>query len=156
MDARRLRSKKRSGASSSKSQPEPPVFFLDRSLGKTLIATALRQAGALVHIHEDHFPQNAKDEDWLAQVGNNGWVVLTKDRRIRYRELELTALLNAGVGAFILTAGNLKGEEMARIFVKALPAMNKFLTKHDRPFIANLTSSGSVSMLFSGDERKKP
>lgn len=85
-------------------QPEPPVFFLDRSLGKIRIATALRQAGAIVHIHDDYFPPNAKDEDWLTQVGLNGWIVLTKDHRIRYRNIERTALMRAGVGAFILTA----------------------------------------------------
>jgi len=129
-------------------QPEPPVFFVDRSLGKIRIATALRQAGVLVHIHEDYFPPNAKDEYWLTQVGRNGWIVLTKDHRIRYRNLEREALMNAGVGAFILTAGDLQGEEMAQIFVKALPAIAKFLRKHKKPFIAKVARSGSVSMLF--------
>jgi predicted nuclease of predicted toxin-antitoxin system len=129
-------------------QPEPPVFFLDRSLGKIRIATALRQAGAIVHIHDDYFPPNAKDEDWLTQVGRNGWIVLTKDHRIRYRNLERAALMNAGVGAFILTAGDLQGDEMAKIFVKALPAIAKFLRKHKKPFIARVARDGSVSLLF--------
>jgi hypothetical protein len=56
--------------------------------------------------------------------------------------------MNAGVAAFILTAGDLQGEEMARIFVKALPAIGKFLAKHRRPFIAKIVRNGSVSMLF--------
>lgn len=129
-------------------QPEPPVFFLDRSLGKIRIATALRQTGAIVHIHDDYFPPNAKDEDWLTQVGRNGWIVLTKDHRIRYRNLEREALMNAGVGAFILMAGDLQGDEMAEIFVKALPAIAKFLKKHKKPYIARVTRDGSVSLLF--------
>jgi predicted nuclease of predicted toxin-antitoxin system len=134
--------------SSPSKQPEPPIFFLDRSLGKILIATALRQAGAIVHIHDDYFPPNAKDEDWLTQVGRNSWIVLTKDHRIRYRNLEREALMNAGVGAFILTAGDLQGDEMAEIFVKALPAIAKFLRKHKKPFIAKVARDGSVSLLF--------
>jgi predicted nuclease of predicted toxin-antitoxin system len=143
------KSKKRSGANSpSNSLPEPPVFFLDRSLGKVVISTALRAAGATVHVHEDYFPPDAKDEVWLAEVGRRGWIVLTKDRKIRYRAIERIALLNAGVGAFILTAGNFNGEDMAKVFVKALPRIQKFLEKHERPFIANITGSGSVSMLF--------
>lgn len=129
-------------------QPEPPIFFLDRSLGKIRIATALRQTGAIVHIHDDYFPPNAKDEDWLTQVGCNGWIVLTKDHRIRYRNLEREALMNAGVGAFILTAGDLQGDEMAEIFVKALPAIAKFLQKHKKPYIARVIRDGSVSLLF--------
>ncbi|MBX3303422.1 MAG: hypothetical protein KF693_14505 [Nitrospira sp.] len=129
-------------------QPESPVFFLDRSLGKIRIATALRQAGAIVHIHDDYFPPNAKDEDWLARVGRNGWIVLTKDHRIRYRNLEREALMNAGVAAFILTEGDLQGDEMAEIFVKALPAISRFLRKYKKPFIARVARDGAVSLLF--------
>ncbi|ULA65734.1 MAG: hypothetical protein LZF86_240127 [Nitrospira sp.] len=74
--------------------------------------------------------------------------MLTKDHRIRYRNLERTALMQAGVAAFILTAGDLQGDEMARIFVDALPAISKFLRKHEKPFIAKVGRSGSVSMLL--------
>ena len=112
------------------------------------IATALRQAGAIVHVYDDYFPPDAKDEDWLTQVGQNGWVVLTKDHRIRYRHVERLALMKAGVAAFILTSGDLQGEEMAQIFVKALPRITRFLKNHAKPFIAKITKDGSVSLLF--------
>jgi predicted nuclease of predicted toxin-antitoxin system len=151
MAASASKSKKLSGANSGSKPPEPPVFFLDRSLGKIRIATALRQAGAIVHVHDDYFPPDAKDETWLSYVGQHGWIVLTKDHRIRYRNLERAALMNAGVAAFILTAGDLQGEEMALIFVKALPAIAKFLTKHRKPFIAKVARNGSVSMLLQED-----
>ncbi len=81
-------------------------------------------------------------------MGEHEWVVLTKDHRIRYRNIERMALLKAGVAAFILTSGDLQGEEMAAIFVKALPTMSRFLRKHKKPFIAKVSRSGSVSMLF--------
>ena len=100
-----------------------------------------------MHVHDDHFPPAAKDEEWLTHAGQKGWIVLNKDHRIRYRNLERTALMSAGVSAFVLTAGDLKGNEMVQIFVKALPAIAKFLTKHKRPFIAKVARSGSVSML---------
>ena len=148
MDASGSKLKKPSGANSPSKLPESPVFFLDRSLGKKRIATALRQAGAIVHVHDDYFPPDAKDEDWLTQVGQNGWVVLTKDHRIRYRHVERLALMKAGVAAFILTSGDLQGEEMARIFVKALPRISRFLKNHQKPFIAKITKDGSVSLLF--------
>ena len=112
------------------------------------MATALREAGAVLHIHDDHFPPDAKDEDWLAEVGRHGWIVLTKDYRIRYRHVERLALMKAGVAAFILTSGDLQGEEMAQIFVKALPKMTRFLQKHAKPFIAKIAKDGSVSLLL--------
>lgn len=102
-----------------------------------------------MHVHDDHFLPDAKDEEWLTAVGRQGWVVLTKDTRIRYRNLERAALMRAGVGAFVLTTGDLKGDEMAQIFVKALPAISKFLAKHRKPFIAKTTRGETVSMLFS-------
>lgn len=139
--------KKPSGANSPSKRPDP-VFFLDRSLGKNRVATALRQAGATLHIHDDHFPPDAKDEDWLAEAGQRGWIVLTKDHRIRYRHVERLALMKAGVAAFILTSGDLQGEEMAEIFVKALPRITRFLKNHTKPFIAKVAKDGSVSLLF--------
>lgn len=56
--------------------------------------------------------------------------------------------MKAGVAAFILTSGDLHGEEMAQIFVKALPRITRFLQKYAKPFIAKVAKDGSVSLLF--------
>lgn len=68
------------------------VFFIDRSLGRKYVAEALRTAGATVEVHDDHFPQTTPDVDWLAEVGRRGWVVLSKDERIRRNRIEREAL----------------------------------------------------------------
>ena len=65
------------------------------------------------------------------------------------------ALMNARVRAFVLTAKNLQGAEMANIFVTALPAIQRFATKHTPPFIAKITRSGRVSMLVSHHDRRR-
>lgn len=59
-------------------------------------------------------------------VGTRGWVVLTKDNRIRYRMIEQHAKMRASVAAFILTAGGVTGEEMANIFISALSKIRRF------------------------------
>lgn len=129
--------------------PEPFIVFLDRSLGKKKIASALRQAGIEVHVHDDYFSPDARDEEWLKETGRRGWVVFTKDHRIRYRSPELAAIIRTNVRAFVLTGGNLQGDEMGRIFVKALPAIRRFLSKNSPPFVATVTRGGSVSMVFA-------
>ena len=86
------------------SPPERLFFFVDRSLGRKIIPEVLRAAGAEVRVHDEFFPQDAKDEVWLGEVGRRGWVVLTKDKHIRYRQVEIQALLAAKVRAFVLTA----------------------------------------------------
>lgn len=44
-------------------QPDTLVFFVDRNLGNKVIVNALRQEGIQVEVHDDHFPQGAKDKD---------------------------------------------------------------------------------------------
>ena len=120
MDGREKKSKKPSVTNSK--PPEEVTFFVDASLGGKIISEALHSAGAQIELHNDHFPQGTPDETWLKQVGAHNWVVLTKDDKIRYHELERQALLSAGVRVFVLTAKGLRGAENAQIFVEALPA----------------------------------
>ena len=115
---------------STEKPPDAFVFFLDRNLGTKQVATALRQAGVVVEIHNDHFPPGVDDEEWLLKAGKRGWIVLTKNDRTRYRTPERTALMKARVVLFALASGNLHGEEMAQPFVKALPRMHRFLAKY--------------------------
>ena len=49
------------------------------------MASVLRAAGLYVEVHDDHFAQDAPDSEWLAAVGRNNWIVITRDERIRYR-----------------------------------------------------------------------
>jgi predicted nuclease of predicted toxin-antitoxin system len=131
-------------------QPEALVFFVDRSLGRRIVPDALRDAGARVELHDDHFPQDAQDQVWLAEAGKRAWIVLTKDKHLRYRAVETNALMSAEVRAFVLTArGDLSGAEIGEIFVKALPAMRKLCAMDSRPFVAHVSRDGSVSIMKS-------
>jgi 5S rRNA maturation endonuclease (ribonuclease M5) len=103
--------------------------------------------GATVLIHDDHFAPDEQDINWLKVAGEKGWIVLTKDSRIRYRALEKMTLMKAGVAAFILTSADLKGKEMAEIFIHALPAISKTINKYQKPFIAKIIRNGKVTVL---------
>ena len=84
------------------------------------IGRRLAEEDVSVELHNDHFSQGTPDAEWLPVVGQRGWVVLTKDTRIRYRPHEKQALLAAGVRAFAFTSGSLSGAEMSEAIVKAL------------------------------------
>ena len=100
-----------------------------------------------VELHDDHFPQDAKDADWLPDVGARGWVVLTKDKRIRKRPDELAAVRAACVRMFVLSTGRgLSGEGMARVFLDSRARMERFIRKTPAPFIAGV--SGKQVKLF--------
>lgn len=134
-------------ASFDESRLAPYVFFLDRNLGSSVIETALRQAHIKVEVHDDHFAQNALDEEWLTFVGRHGWVVLTKDEKIRYRPNEIRALMQAGVPTFVVIAKNRTLPTVANIIVRALPAIARFLEKYTPPFIAKIEADSRVSMI---------
>ncbi|HVR14776.1 MAG TPA: hypothetical protein VMS25_00345 [Candidatus Limnocylindrales bacterium] len=141
-------SKKRSAANSGSTPPDiAHVFFIDRSLGQKIIAERLRQSGVHVEIHDDHFPQNALDEDWLLEVGKREWIVLTKDDRIRYRPAALEAYRRNNVRVFIFGSGEMKAQEMADAFVKALPRILRFARNKPAPFFARISRAGLVSSL---------
>ena len=148
------RSRRRSAASSSTGRPETPVFFIEYSLGGKRLAETLRDLGVTVEVHTDHFPGNAKDTDWLTEAGRRGWAVITRDERIRYRTLEREALINAGVGAFVLAGGGkMSIGEMGRTLTKALDAMITLWARQPRPFVARLGRGGEVSLLIPTGDR---
>lgn len=125
--------------------PDGTIFFIDRSLGIDPIRTELINAGVAVEIHDEHFPRDEEDRVWLKVVGERGWVVLTKDKKLRYRPLEIAALRASKARVFVLTAGNLRGSEIAAVFIKALPRICDVLRSESGPFIAGVTQSGQVT-----------
>jgi PIN like domain len=122
------------------------TFFIDRCLGSKSIVTALRQTGITVEVHEDHFPANSPDVDWLPEVGQRGWVILTKDANIARRTLEKIAVARAGIRLFTLTSQNLAGTDMIEIFTRAIVPMQNFIHKHPAPFIAKIYRDGRIEM----------
>jgi predicted nuclease of predicted toxin-antitoxin system len=137
-----VRSKKPSVAK----PPDGTVFFIDRSLGVEPIRTELINAGLAVEIHDDHFARDEEDRVWLQEAGKRGWVVFTKDQRLRYRPLELGALRASKTRVFVLTAGNLRGSEIAAVFLAALPRIHRVLHSLPGPFVARLSQTGHVTI----------
>lgn len=136
------RSGTRSAASSTSKPPEPLVFFVDESLDSLTVVEALRAAGTTVERLNEHFSKGTADEIWLAHAGNKGWVVLTRDKRIRYRQLERLALKEARVRAFVFTGGNVTVKDTASILVKALRRIETICRANAGPFIYHIGRAG--------------
>lgn len=105
--------------SGSRSRPLPE-FFVDRSLGRNLVPTALRDAGWVLRTHAEVFgdrDEDVADSEWLELCGREDLVVLTKDRRIRYRPREIAAIREHGVKAFVLSSGSLTAAEQTARFL---------------------------------------
>ena len=143
----RKRSGTRSAANSTLKQPEFFCFFADESLDSLTVVAALRDAGARVERALDHFTKGTLDEVWLAEAGRRDWVVLTRDKRIRYRQLERLTLKSAGVRAFVFIGGNVTGRETGEILANALGRMVKILRTVPGPFIYHIGRSGTLTRM---------
>ena len=122
--------------------PEPPVIFLDESLDSDTVATALEGAGAKVERSTKNFPKGTPDETWLEAAGKHQWIVLTRDKRTRYRQLERKSLEEAGVRAFVFIGGNVTIKDTASTLVSALPRILKISETNPGSFIYHIGLAG--------------
>lgn len=122
-----------------------PELFLDRSLGRRQVPDLLRAAGlrlrTLAEVYGIPADETVADVDWLACAGQQGWAVLMKDERIRYRPAERAALIDHQVRAFCLASGNLRAAEMAELY---LGVLDKLVVEcaAPGPFLFVVTRSG--------------
>lgn len=113
-----------------------PVYFTDRDLGKKF-PEILRAAGITVERHADHFAPTTRDEEWLAKVGERGWVALTHDQQIRYKPNERAAVIENGVVLLVLV-GHTTTIELADDFVRSRSLIERFVARSTAPYIAKL------------------
>ena len=121
-------------------------FFVDENdlaLGKRL---AELHAGVVYPGHPDipEVPRGALDDEWLPVVGVNRLVVITRDRRIRYRPAERMAWVRHDVRGFVLTGrrSQSRSDSLALLEthwgrVEALVA-----AEPEGPWMRSITSSG--------------
>jgi hypothetical protein len=95
----------------------------------------MRKAGLQVERHGDHFRHDTPDEEWLAVVAARQWIAVTHDANIRRRPNQKTAVLEGGLG-LIVVVGKLPFPELAEHFVNAISMVERFVHRHERPWIA--------------------
>jgi hypothetical protein len=95
--------------------------LVDRSLSQVLLPTELRGAGltvrTLTEVYGERAAQGTEDTAWIALAAQRGWVVLTKDDRIRRRPAERQATEDGKVRVFCLTNAGLTFAEQAGCFI---------------------------------------
>lgn len=129
-----------------------PTFFVDECcLGKQLVE-ALQKAGAIVEVHSDHFPPSKPDVEWLEEVSQKGWIVITKDDKISRNTSEQLVVAISNAKVFIWATANASRDEMIRDLEQAVDSMERLASSQPSPFIAKVYPYGKVQMWKS---RKK-
>ncbi len=126
--------------------------FCDRSLGGKVVPDALRAiVGAEITViaHDERFAQDTDDAVWLREAGRNGWIVLTKDEKIRRRPGQQRAIVEAGVRCFCLhPSKGLTGPAMAAILLRALPKLLRIADQEAAAFVKTIDRGGTIRHLF--------
>jgi hypothetical protein len=110
----------------------------------------MRAAGATVRHAGDAFPFGSPDAVWLSGAGKRGWIVLSRDQKVRYRLLERMALEEAGVAAFVFTGGEATGAETAATICKLLRKMTNMAVSERKPFMYTFGLGGSLTRVPVG------
>ncbi len=122
------------------------IFFFDRCIG-LYVPTELRRRGVEVKIHGEVFKDDTEDDEWLAEVGSRGWVVVGKDYKFHLRANELAAIVQHKVGCFYLGTGHMMKEELLALFRKKYQDIYIAALRTTRPFIFKVPKAGSLAQI---------
>jgi hypothetical protein len=88
-----------------------------------------------------------KDTDWIPQVASNGWVTITRDRRIQSRPAERQAVIANGARVLALDARRqLRKWDQLEIIVRQWGKFEE-LSELAGPWIYRATRSGCTKVL---------
>ncbi len=111
-------------------------FFVDENLGLNLVI-GLRALGHnnIEHISE-RFATGTVDEVWLDYVGKNGYILITRDKRIRKNPKEKAALVKHKIVAFYLGGSERGITEIGKQIMNAWDRMEACATKQLKKGVA--------------------
>lgn len=155
-----MASRRSSGSASTPSGPPhasswaaPPEFYLDENVAGRTLAQSLRRLGYLVHTPPELYgsreaAEGTADARWLADVGQRGWVVISRDARILSRPDELAAYRSARVHMVLYPGQATRAElvaaleatlgEVCAIATRARPGVWRVHRDHGRWRISEL------------------
>ncbi len=126
------------------------TFFFDNNLGQFLVKGLKGFGEDVVHLTK-YFQADTSDEVWLEFIGKNGMFLITRDKKIRKRPLELEALKRYKVGAFFLGGKTMGRWDQIKQIIRAWSKIREIAGKTRLPFAYNVTRSGNKVVRLSLD-----
>lgn len=124
------------------------MIFVDRSMGEPVVR-ALQMVRDDVIWLEDYYRSTTRDRTrdvvWLRDSGLQNWLVITRDKRIRYRKAEIRAIQENNVGCFVIgEKRDLSKWNLLRIVVCKMDSMEERFSQEERPFIYVIDAAGEL------------
>lgn len=87
-------------------------------------------------------------------AGEQGWIVLTRDKAIRERPEQAQVVLRAKLRIFSLQTRRINREIIVEVFTKQWERILRFIAENEPPFIASVNQTG-VSRLEVRTRRRR-
>jgi hypothetical protein len=123
------------------------VFYFDASVQRPVFdAVALVRDGDVSYPGVGACPvanRSMKDSEWLPVVGELGWPVVMRDKRIKERPLERHRFKEYAMKGFVLTgAGNYSRWRTLDLIVRRWDDMTEKAVEEPGPFMYSVTQRG--------------
>lgn len=111
-------------------------FFVDENFGTNLV-TGLRDLGYtnIEHLTET-FDPGTIDEIWLDYVGKKGYILITKDKKIRKNPKEKATLIKHKIVAFYLGGSQMGTKDISKQLINAWNKMEDTARRQKKKRIA--------------------
>jgi hypothetical protein len=123
-----------------------PKYLIDRSLGGRDLQEVLRNRGEVADRVVDFFPHDdetgVNDVEWLAFAGQNGYAVLSKDKRMRRLSKERTVICEHSLLVFCVTNQQIPGPEIVSRFLSNWPRIAEIAENATTPSFYGVHSRG--------------
>lgn len=116
-------------------------FFVDENLDGAAFVVPLRAAGIDLTRHRERFAQGVVDTEWLPTVAAEGLIVITADIRIRFRPLEVAAIVDSRARVLLLRKGKgMTHARLAALLIRSQEVVADFFATCKEPCVAVLAS----------------
>ena len=83
----------------------------------------------------------------MARVSKRGWIILSPEKRARYRSFEFSSVVE-NRGVLVRLSGNTTMATKADIFLKSSRKLLALLDSHDPPLIVTLRQGGQLQVTW--------
>ncbi len=123
------------------------TFLFDENISPDIVESLRPLDKPVVHVVDvDELGRGALDEDvfdFLEQRPD--WVLITQDKKMRRKKHQRQAILDAGLGVFVLIGRAEKSNDaLVVLLLQCWPALTKLASQTPRPFIFGISDRRKI------------
>lgn len=126
-------------------QPDKLGLFIDRNTGWHSLKPFFESSDYDIAYHDSYFPQDTDDKEWIPQVAQKGWCILSADKRMLKNVLELYELAKSRTYVFIFTCVMTRRNRL-NIIESALPNIEVLIRTQKPRGIYKIHQDGSMHL----------